>query len=337
MMKLQRRNFGRLTTAALATRWLKLGLTAVAVVAAGQTMAQDKFKIGVSMKTLSAPYFAAQMEAAKDEAKKLGYEVIGTDAQGKMIKQISDIEDLVTRGVKLLIVNPADVDGLVNAVNSASARGVKVVVIDSTLNPKANFVTQVQSSNSANGSLVGDWVVDQLGDKPAKIALLSGEKGNPVGQERRLGVLSGIMEAQLRKFGHSDVNVVGQGWGAWNDEGGLKAMEDLLVAHKDFNIVLGENDSMLLGARRAMQSAKREGIMLVAAADGQKEALELIKEGKYGVTGLNDPALVAKTAIDLGVKVVKGELKDVPKQTFTAPAAITKSNVDKYYNAKAVF
>lgn len=314
-----------------------LAAAAATLVLTGPALAQDKFKIGISMKTLSAPYFAAQMEAVKDRAKELGFEVIGTDAQGKLQKQIADVEDLVTRGVKLLIVNPADSEGLVNAVNNASARGVKVVVIDSTLNPKANYVTQVQSSNTQNGQLVGNWVVDEMGNKPLRIALLSGEKGNPVGQERRLGVLAGIAEAQLRKYGKSNVEVVGQGWGAWSDEGGLKAMEDLLVAHKDFNIVLGENDSMLLGARRAIESAKRSGVTLVAAADGQKEALALIKEGKYGVTGLNDPALVAKTAVDLGIKVVKGEVKDVPKQTFTPPAAITKANVEKFYNANAVF
>lgn len=338
-MTIQRRTFGALAGAGIIARALRLTVAAVALSATGAALAQTpgKFKIGISMKTLSAPYFAAQMESVKARGAELGYEVIGTDAQGKIQKQIADIEDLVTRGVKLLIVNPADSDALVNAVNSASAAGVKVVVIDSTLNPKANYVTLVQSSNSANGALVGDWLVGETGDKPLRIALISGEKGNPVGQERRLGVLAGIEESQLRRFGHSDVTVVGQGWGAWGDEGGLKAMEDLLVAHKDFNIVLSENDSMLLGARRAIESAKRPGLMLVAAADGQKEALVLIKDGKYGVTGLNDPALVARTAVDIGVKVVKGELKDVPKQSFTPPAAITKANVDKYYNAKAVF
>ncbi len=323
-------NLSRRTLASIA-------LAATALAASGTALAQEKFKIGVSMKTLSAPYFAAQMESAKARGAELGYEVIGTDAQGKLQKQISDVEDLVTRGVKLLIINPADVDGMVNAVNDATAHGVKVVVIDSTLNPKANFVTQVQSSNSQNGQLVGNWVVDQMGNKPIKMVLLSGEKGNPVGQERRLGVLSGIMEAQLRKFGKADVEVLGQGWGNWNDEGGLKAMEDLLVANKSFNMVLSENDSMLLGAGRAIDAAKRSDVMLVAAADGQKEALALIKEGKYGVTGLNDPALVARTAVDIGVKAVKGEVKDVPKMSYTPPVAITKGNVDKFYNPKSVF
>src|SRR6218665_3726849 len=67
-------------------------------------------------------------------------------------------------------------------------------------------------------------------------------------------------------------------------------------------------------ARRAIESAGRTGILLVAAADAQKEALALIKQGKYGVTGLNDPALVAPTAIDLGVKLVKRKVKHLPQQ-----------------------
>lgn len=310
---------------------------AVGVMATSPAFAADKMKVGISMKVLNAPYFAAAMESAKARATEMGADVIVSDAQGKMGKQISDVEDLVTRGVKVLLIDPADPEALVGAVNAASAAGVKVVVFDSTLDEKANYLTLVQSSNSQNGALVGRWVVDNMGDKPLKIALLSGEKGNPVGKERRDGVLAGIVEAQLEKTGKSNLQIVGQGWGNWSDEGGLKAMEDLLVANKDINMVLSENDSMLLGARRAIQSANRDGITLVAAADGQKEALALIKQGKYGVTALNDPALVARTAVDIGMKAAKGQAGNVPKVTFTPPVAISKSNVDKYYNPKAIF
>lgn len=324
------------------TRLAKKVMTGVAfavatVLAASPAFAGDKIKVGISMKVLNAPYFAAAMESAKARATELGEDVIVADAQGKMQKQISDVEDLVTRGIKVLIIDPADPKALVNAVNAATAAGVKVVVIDSSLDPKANYLTLVQSSNRENGSLVGQWVVDTMGDKPLKIALISGEKGNPVGKERRDGVLEGIMEAQLAKTGKVNVQVVGQGWGNWSDEGGLKAMEDLLVANKDINMVLGENDSMVLGARRAIESANRQGITLVAAADGQKEALALIKDGKYGATALNDPALVARTAVDIGVKAAAGQAVNVPKISYTPSAVIDKSNVDKFYNPKAIF
>ncbi|WP_376741460.1 sugar ABC transporter substrate-binding protein [Sinorhizobium psoraleae] len=318
---------------------LKIALAAAASLLAIGAAAAADCKIGISMKTLDAPYFAAQEVSAKKHAEELGCEVISADAQNDLNKQIADIEDMVAQGIGALIVNPRDSKGMVPAVNAASAAGVKVFVIDSTLDPTANFVTLVQSSNSRNGMLVGQWLADQTKGKDLKIALLSGDKGNEVGQERRLGVLAGLLEGQLRNEGRARFEVVGQGWGLWGHEGGLKAMEDLLVANPDINVVLGENDSMVLGARKALEQAGRvDDVLLLAAADGQKEALQMIKEGTYGATGLNDPALVASTAVDLAKKALDGELPgDTSKITYTTPTAITKDNVDQYYKADAVF
>ena len=318
---------------------LKMALAAAAsLLAIGAAEAAD-CKIGISMKTLDAPYFAAQEVSAKKHAEELGCEVITADAQNDLNKQIADVEDMVAQGIGALIVNPRDSKGMVPAVNAASAAGVKVFVIDSTLDPSANFVTLVQSSNGQNGMLVGQWLADQTKGTDLKIALLSGDKGNEVGQERRLGVLAGLLEGQLKNEGRARFEIVGQGWGLWGHEGGLKAMEDMLVANPDINVVLGENDSMVLGAKKALEQAGRlDGVMLLAAADGQKEALEMIKEGGYGATGLNDPALVASTAVDLAKKAIDGELSaDTSKITYTTPMAITKDNVDQYYKADAVF
>jgi ribose transport system substrate-binding protein len=311
----------------------------VALLGTGTDHAKDCV-VGISMYTLSAPYFVAQEKAAKERAIELGCKVIASsDARNDMNKQIADVEDMVTRGVNLLVLNPRDPEGMLPAVAAAAAQGVKVVVIDSGINPKAKILTLVQSNNTANGELVGEWLAQQTKGKAVKIALLSGDKGNVVGKDRRLGVFRGLVEGQLRQSGTVKFEVVAQGWGGWNHEGGLKAMEDILVAHPEVNVVLAENDSMALGARKALSDAKKlQGVLVLAAADGQKEALELIKKGDYGATGLNDPALVAKTAVEFGVKGVNGQLpSDFPKLNYTPPAVITKENVDKYYNPKAVF
>ncbi|MCO6049539.1 substrate-binding domain-containing protein [Mesorhizobium sp. RP14(2022)] len=318
---------------------VKLALLAAAsLLSVGAAEAAD-CKIGISMKTLDAPYFAAQDVSAKKRAEEIGCTVIASDAQNDLNKQVSDVEDMVAQGIGALIINPRDSQGLVPAVNAATAAGVKVFVIDSTLDPSADFVTLVQSSNMQNGMLVGGWIADNTKGKDLKIALLSGDQGNEVGQERRLGVLAGLLEGQLRNGGSAKFEVVGQGWGLWNNEGGLKAMEDILTAHPDVNVVLGENDSMVLGARKALEAAnKLDDVLLVAAADGQKEALEMIKDGKYGATGLNDPALVAATAVDLAKKAIDEELPaSTPKTTYTTPVAITKGNVEQYYKPDAVF
>ncbi len=236
------------------------------------------------MYTLSAPYFAAQVAAAVDEAKKAGCEVSQSDGQNDMNKQISDVEDMVAKGVNLLILNPRDPEGLVAAANAATKAGVKVVVMDSSINPKAHVITQVRSSNDQNGYLVGQWLAKTMEGKPIRMILLSGSQGNEVGRDRRLGVFKGLLEGQLVNEGHAGFQVLGQGWGSWSTDGGAE------------------------GGRR------------------------------YGATGLNDPDLVARTAVDIGVKALKGELPaDYPKLVLTKPDVITKENVDKYYRKDAVF
>lgn len=319
-----------------------LKCTAVAAITAlafaGTASAQDRCVIGISMKTLDAAYFAAQDVAARMRAEEIGCTPISADAGNDLNKQVSDVEDLVAQGVDALIINVRDSQGLVPAVNAAAAAGIPVIAIDSSIDASAKIVTLVQSSNTRNGMLVGQWLADETAGQELKVALLSGDQGNEVGRERRLGVLAGLIEGQLRNGGTASFEIVGQGWGGWGNEGGLTAMEDILTAHPDVNVVLGENDSMLLGARNALRAQGLEDqVLLVAAADGQKEALELIKTGEYGATGLNNPALVAATAVDIAKGVIDGDLTEIPAITYTEPAVITQENVDDFYNPEAVF
>lgn len=319
---------------------IKGAVVAVAALGGAGSVAQAQdCHVGIAMYTLGAPYFAAQEATARRVAEEAGCTVRSADGQNDMVKQIGDVEDMVAAGVNILILNPRDPQGLIPAVNAATAQGVHVVAIDSTLDPSANFITQVQSSNTANGELVGAWLAREMRGQEIRIALLSGLQGNLVGRDRRLGVLRGLLDAQITNEGRANVRVLGQGWGNWSTEGGLDAMEDLLTAHPDINVVLGENDSMVLGARAALMSAGRlDEVLLVAAADGQKEALELIREGEYGVTGLNNPNLIASMAFEIGLQALRGELPDdFPKLTYTPPAAITQENVDQFFDPDSLF
>ncbi|PND23225.1 ABC transporter substrate-binding protein [Ensifer sp. MMN_5] len=298
----------------------------------------EECKVGLTMPSLNAPYFAAQVAAVEKAAKDQGCEITTADSQNDFSKQINDVEDMIAKGIDILILNPRDQEALVPVADAATKAGVKVVVMDSTLNPKANVVTQVRSSNDENGRLVGDWIAKKMKGTPIKMLLLSGNQGNPGGLDRRMGVIKGIVEGQLVNEGAVNLQVLGQGWGDWATDGGLKAAEDLFQAHPDANLVVGENDSMVLGAVQAAKAAGLDGILFAAAADGQREALEMIKEGTYGATGLNDPDLVGRTAFDIAYKAFKGELPaDFPKLHLTPADVISADNVDKYYNPQSVF
>ena len=74
----------------------------------------------------------------------------------------------------------------------------------------------------------------------------------------------------------------------------------------------------------------------MGASGGQKEALELIKTGQYGATSINNPSLIAETALEIGLKVLAGETK-FPKVLYTPPVCITRENVDQYYDPNADF
>jgi len=309
---------------------------------AKETTAEDAkalgdIKIGVSMYTLGAPYFVAQYETLKAEAERLGLGFAGMNARDDMNIQLNQVEDLLAQGIDLLIFNPKDPQGSIPATNMATEAGVPVIVIDSSIDPSADFVTTVQSNNRENGILIGEWLVKQMNGEPIKMALISGVPGNPVGFTRRNGVFTGIIEGLLRTKNRTDWQIVTQGWGEWYQEGGLQAMEDIIVAHPEINVMLAENDSMALGAIEAIKEAGREDdILVLACADGQKEALALIKEGKYGATGMNNPVLIARTAIDIGLRYMKGE-RGFPQKSYTLAVCITKENVDKYYDPEAIF
>lgn len=282
-----------------------------------QNVDLSQITIGLSMYTLGAPYFAAQAASVEAAAQEYGMNLISVEAGNDLNKQLSDVEDLIARGIDVLILNPKDPLGAVPATRMATEAGIPVFIIDSSIDASADFVTTVQSNNTQNGIAVGEWLAQRMGSTPIRMALLSGSPGNPVGEDRREGVLRGYAEGSLRANNSLNLQIVAQGWGEWATEGGLNAMEDILTAFTDINVVLCENDSMCLGAIRAIADAGlTDQILVLAAADGQKEALELIAQGSYGATGLNDPALVASTAVDLVVEYLNGR-RDFQRVTYT--------------------
>ena len=98
---------------------------------------------------------------------------------------------------------------------------------------------------------------------------------------------------------------------------------------------------MVMGAMTAVQNAGlSDQVVLAAAADGQKEAYELIKDGTaYKATGENNPKVVAETAVDIAKEIlVDGKsADDYEKYTKTPAHCINPDNVDEYYNPDALF
>jgi len=240
--------------------------------------------------------------------------------------------------VDVLLINPVDPDALVGVTKDATAAGIPVFILDGAINSAADYITTIQANNFKNGELAGEWGVKTIGNKKMICALLSGAAGNPVGYMRMQGLMSGIYETQLRTQGRILLDVRTQAYTNWTYAGGQKAMEDILVAHPDINVVLAESDVCYLGAIKAIQKAGRiNDILIVSAADGQKEAIKDIMDGKfYGATAMNSPTEIGRLSVEYAVEYLNGK-RDFTKVSYTPPLLITKENAAKVYNPNALF
>ena len=296
----------------------------------------SNIKVGYCTPSLNAPFYVVLSQYIQKYTEAFGMKFISADGQDDIIKQITSMEDLIAAGANVLILNPLDHKALVPAVNAAVKSGIPVFIVDSYIDPTADYITSIQANNEGNGELIGEWIVNKLGKTKIKAALISGSQGNPVGKEKRLGFIRGFSEMQLISQGSVDLTIVSQGWGNWTNNGGLKAMEDILVANPDVNLLVAENDAMGMGALKAIHEAGKAARITIVSFDGQKEAYELIKEGKFGATALNSPAELARLVIDAVVKYLNGE-RQIDKVIYTPAVLITKDNVDQYYDPKAIF
>ena len=296
----------------------------------------SKITVGYCSPSLNASFYVALNKAVQANVESYGMKFISVDGQGDITKQITGIEDMVAKGVKVLIINPLDYKALVSTVNAATQAGVAVFILDSYIDPSAHYVSSVFANNTLNGELVGEWVAEKMAGKKINAAIISGNQGNEAGKEKRLGFLSGLAEGQLRTQGKTNFTVISQGWGGWANNEGLKAMEDILSAHPDINVLMAENDAMALGALRAVKELGKETNIMVVGFDGQKEALKLIKQNKYGVAALNSPNRLGKLVVESAVRYLNGD-KYLDRVMYTQSILIDKNNVDQFYDEKAAF
>jgi ribose transport system substrate-binding protein len=205
-------------------------------------------------------------------------------------------------------------------------------------------------------------MAENIGADFVKAGLISGLIGNAVSESRRYGLITGIVEGQLKKLGmdaspenikkYADemfdgirdtgkykidaikFEIANQGWGNWTDEGGLKAGEDILAGNPDVNLIMGENDFMVLGAGKAVQAnGLSDKVLLGSCADGARSTLDAIRKGEFGVVGYNSPRVLGRSAVELAYKIlVEGyDANNIPFYTYTPAIAISAENVEEYY------
>ena len=294
-----------------------LGLAACGGGDAGGGPGEDVIKIGFSQVTQQSPFYVELGEGAKEAAEEAGHELIFVDANGDVTKQNNDVQDLITRGIDVLVINPVDPKGVAPSIAAAEAAGILVVTVDRPV--ESGAAAHVGRDNVEMGRLVGEQLVEAFGDEGGKVIEIQGDAGGAVARDRSQGFHDAVEAA-------GNIEIVEGPYANYIRSEAVTAMQDLLQANSDVKAVYAHNDDMALGAMQVLNESDRDDV-LVFGVDGLTEAVKAIAEGdQYVATAFNDPRALGAATVDTAVKLVKGE--DVPEYVDAGTGLISEDNAE---------
>jgi D-xylose transport system substrate-binding protein len=270
--------------------------------AAGCTAPADGPQVAFLLSTLQEERYQKDVKYFEARAGELGIRVATLAADNDNAKQIAQVEDALTRGAKVLVIQPTDSTTAARYVELAHARGAKVVAYDRAIASR-DLDYYVSHDSYKVGVLQAEAAIAATGGKGTYV-ILSGQSGHSVAAE----ITRGYDDTLAPYVARGEIRVVArQSHSAWSPEQALRTVEDALSrAGGKLDAVLANNSGMARGAVQALDAAGLAGVF-VAGADADAANVNLVCQGKQAIEVLKDIAPLAQTAADVAAKLVKGE------------------------------
>lgn len=260
----------------------------------GTEGSSEDFTVGFSVSTLNNPFFVTLEEGAEVKASELGLDLVTVDAQDDSSKQISDVEDLIQRGVDLIIINPTDSSAVTAAIEAANNADIPVITVDRGADG-GEVVTHIASDNIAGGELAGELMVELVGEG-AKVAELEGLPGSSAARERGEG---------FNNIAEDSLDVVAKQTANFDRAEGLTVMENILQGNSDIEGVFAHNDEMALGALEAIEAAGED--IVIIGFDATTDAVEAVGDERMAGTVAQQPTIIGYEALEAANSVLNGE------------------------------
>ncbi|MFY7952642.1 MAG: substrate-binding domain-containing protein [Armatimonadaceae bacterium] len=276
-----------------------------AATAPGGTPVVAKGTIGVSLLTLDNPFFKVIGDTITSEGKKVGYETTVVSAEKDVAKQSNQIKDFIVKKVSAIVLSPCDSKSIIPVIQEANAAGIPVFTVDIPCNePGVKIVTQVATDNYGGGQEAGRAMIEALGEAGGKVAILHFKQAESC--QLRVKGFREVIDAH-NKTAKAKIDMVTELESGAAKDTGYKAAEDALQAHDDLRGIFAINDPAALGARAALEKARKTDRVLIVGFDGQPEGKQAIKEGKIYADPIQFPDKMGVEIVAAIVKYSKGE------------------------------
>ena len=297
--------------------------------------------VGVSWSNFQEERWKRDEAAMKAAIEKGGGKYVSADAQGSNEKQIADIEGLITRGAKVLVVLAFDADAVVPAVQKAKAEGIPVIAYDRLIQDKDVFY--LTFDNVEVGRMQARGV---FAKKPAgNYVFIKGSPTDPNSDFLHKGHLDVLNDA----IKSGKIKVVGEQYTeGWAPENAQKNMEQILTKNNNkVDAVVASNDGTAGGVVAALRAQNMVGIP-VSGQDGDIAALNRVALGEQTVSVWKDARKLGESAGTIAVQLAKGKkgkeiagtvtwsegTKKIPMTSlFLKPLPITSENLDEVIKA----
>ncbi|MGH8032770.1 MAG: D-xylose ABC transporter substrate-binding protein, partial [Luteimonas sp.] len=299
----------------------------------GQSAASDAPVIGFSIDDLRVERWARDRDGFTSAAEKLGAKVYVQSADANEARQISQIENLIARGVDVLVIVPFNSKALGNVISEAKRNGIKVIsydrlILDSDIDAYITFdnvkVGEIQAQGVVNVAPKGNYYL--LGGAPT-------DNNAKLLREGQMKVLQPLVDK-------GDIKIVGQQWVQdWDPSKAMRIVEDALTANKnDIQAIVASNDGTAGGAVQALTGQELAGKVAVSGQDSDLAAVKRVVAGTQTMTVYKPIDKIASRAAEMAVQLAKGgvpvytlKLNNGKKDVDTVliePTLLNKENAD---------
>jgi fructose transport system substrate-binding protein len=289
---------------------LVLVLIAAAALAAGAGANTSKttatVKVGLITKDATNPFFVKMHAGATAQAKKLGAQLIYSAGKNSSdnASQITAIEDMVTAGVKGILITVADAKAENAAIAKARQQGVLVIALDSPTDPTSAVDALFATNNLNAGILIGKYARAATKGRKVTIAMLDEHAGSSVGALRHNGFLKGFGI----KGSNKQIACVANGGGQTTQS--QPAMENCLQKNPNIDVVYTINEPSAAGAWTALKKAgKKQSAVTIVSVDGGCAGVRNVRAGIIDATSQQYPLRMASLGVAAVVKFANGGKK----------------------------
>ena len=281
-----------------------------------------KDKVGVSMPTKDLQRWNQDGDYMKQELEKAGYEVDLQYAANDVATQLSQVENMINSGCKVLVIAAIEGSSLGEALDMAEAKNIPVIAYDRLLMESDTVDYYATFDNYMVGTIQGEFIKDQLdldnADGPFNLEITGGDPGdnnalffyqgamdvlNPYIDSGKLVVVSGQTE-------FSDIATA-----SWKTENAQSRAETILSSFyadgTNVDAWLCSNDSTALGVANALAANYTGEYPIITGQDCDIANVKNMLDGKQSMSVFKDTRTLAAQVVKMVGQILSGETVDV--------------------------